>query len=340
MEKESFQRLLSMVQNANKIYNKNDKCEAIHKIVAYGSYIYYTGEISNKEFNEALRDVHNDFIDECYYTERNKCLDELLENNKMLNEFFKEVFLCYSNFNLNIINENINKKIKKEFIDFLKYFNCYDLFCKLKDNNCIAYQSKVIRHSVCIDNRELSYIVIKPSNSFHQYLDLVHEFGHAYENKILSNYRKYFDLSYSSEIISIIFNRIFIEYLFINEAITKEEYLKLLANFELCYYQFVHTSLFITNSIKSGYYKIGDFDISIFCDDDIVNHSFTDYNYAIGRIICFKLFNDWEKNDLDFIKQLPKLIVDINSMDIVGLIKNYGNTNLIKNEFTKTLIKK
>ena len=76
--------LLEMVQMVNTIYNKDKKCEEIHKIVSYGSFLYYTGKISSKEFSYVLTNIRNNIECENYYNAKNECLLELINNNELI----------------------------------------------------------------------------------------------------------------------------------------------------------------------------------------------------------------------------------------------------------------
>ena len=133
----------------------------------------------------------------------------------------------------------------------------------------------------------------------------------------------------------------FIEYLFQNNKITKEEYNILLNNFELNYYSFTRLSLFISDSINFRDYSINDYDISIFCEDEVISRSLTDYNYAIGRIASLKLFDEWKKDDYLFIKNIPNLVDDIYHLSIKDIVNIFGNSEeILDNELSKNLVKK
>ena len=341
MNNEGLIELLRLIKEVNNIHDNNIKCDMIHHISAYGAYLYYTGEISNNDFTNAINCIKDDIEDRFYYEERNKYIDILLKNNGLLNNFFKKYLNIYWKYSFNDITDYINVDIEKEFNDFLKYVNCYKLYTLIKEKKQISNKSNILRHSICLDNREDSYIILRNKNKFHEYLDLSHEMAHVLENNLLSKYKRCFDSPYNVEILSITFNRMFIEYLFQNNKITKEEYNILLNNFEFNYYAFTRLSLFISDSIDFRDYSINDYDIAIFCEDEVINRSLTDYNYAIGRVAALKLFDEWEKDDFLFIRNIPNLVDDIYHLSIKELVNVFGNNEeILDNELSKNLIKK
>ena len=333
-------KLLKMIKDVNNIKNKDTKTDKIHEISAYGAYLYYIGLISNNDFTNVINSIR-DYEDEINYKEQNEYIDDILKNNNMLNHFFWKNLIIYWEYIVHEQIDNININIEKEFNEFLKYINCYELYNTIKRKEQISFQSSILNHSICLDNGSDSFIIIKNTNKFHEYLDLSHEIAHALENKLLSKYKRCFGSPYNIEMLSITFNRMFIEYLYQNNAITKEELFVLLSNFESNYLGFMKVSALISNSIFYGDYVINDYDISIFCEGDIINLSLTDLNYAIGRIAAFKLFDEWKKSDITFIKSIPNLVDDIYHMSIKDIIKTFGNNEkLINNELSKTFIKK
>ena len=285
--------------------------------------------------------IKNDVEDLKYYEIRNKLINDLLDNNVLLYNFLVNNLKYYWCYIIEKQNDDINIDIEKSFIDFLKYVNCYDLYHSIKSKDQIAFQSNILKHSICLDNRDDSYIIIKNKNSLYEYLDLSHEIAHALENKLLAKHKRCFDSPFNSEILSITFNRMFIEYLYQNNIISKEEYLIILGNFEAIYFCFIRSAIFMSDNINMGNYIINDYDINIFIDEKIDNRSLTEYNYAIGRIGAFKLFDEWLKNDSLFIKNIPTLVDDLHHCGIKELLDNYDNNGLIiEKELSKNFIKR
>ena len=333
--------LLHLICDANKTIDEFALLEKLHHIFSYGSFLYYTGKISYEEFLNACYSINCNDQYIKYDEERMKNINLLLDNNYILNNLFRNNIINYWKYDINKQDDNIDLDISKEFIEFLKYANFYELYLRIKNSNHIGYSVDCLDHSVCLDDRKLSYIVLHNNNSFNNYLELSHEMAHAYENSVLSKYQRCFELPFNSEILAITFNRIFIEYLYQNNKINHEVYLKLLSDFEINYYNFLKVSLYISNSIESGLYNIRDYNISIFRESNVENFSLADYNYAIGRICSFKLFDDWLKSDRIFINKLPQLIDDLYHMNIFELVYIYGDNNdIMHKELSKNFSKK
>ena len=333
--------LLRQIKEVNNINNRHIKIEKIHHISAYGAYLYYTGLINSFEFTNAITCIKNDLEEISYQEESDIYINYLLDDNLLLNDLFRKHLMIYWKYRISQEESEINIDIENEFNEFLKYMNCYELYNNINKKNNISYNSKILKHSACLDDRDNSYIIIVNKNKFYEYLDLSHEIAHAYENKVLSKYKRYFESPYNVEILSITFNRIFIEYLHENGKISYNDYVSILSDFETNYYYFIKSSLFISDSIIEGYYDIKDYDISIYHEENIINKSLTDYNYAIGRICAFKLLDDWQKDDILFIRNIPNLINEIYHMNISDIVKSYGNNSeIINNELNKVFKKK
>ena len=340
MENVYLDELIGLVYEINNTKNRRRKCEKILRFSSYGAYLYYTGRINSIEFDCIIKKINNDVEEKYYNRERNKCVRELYKNNDILFDFFREMALVYQKYEIEAKDDDFNKNIYKDLIEFMKYMNCYDIFLKLKDMRHISQETSRLDHSICIDNRDESYIILKNKSFFHNCLDLSHEIAHAYENTILKNRKKYFDSNYNVEIMSITFNRIFIEFLYQKGSITKEEKICLLNNFELNYNNFTDWSLFISAAMMTKHFDIFDYDISIFTDEKVINRSLTDYNYAIGRIVSFHLFDEWKKNDRDFIKSIPDMTEHIRNLKIRDLVNKYGDLSVANRELAKTFVKR
>ena len=162
-----------------------------------------------------------------------------------------------------------------------------------------------------------------------------HEIAHAYENMIMKDYKTYFESSYNVEIFSILFNRIFMNYLIDNNYFSFEEKNLLINNFEVNYYNFIFQSYFITEIIKSNNYKLYDYELIINIPTKQLSCDLTNHNYALGSIISLYLLNTWRKSDTSFINNLPKIIKDIRYMSLEELLNNFDNKNIFKEEINR-----
>ena len=334
-------KLNKMIENVNRIDNFKKRCELSYKISSYGSFIYYSGYISKDEFNKAMNKIINDPIEELYYKERNREIYKLVSNNDTLNMFYYKVLSLYPNSNNEIVNNySINKNIYNEFVEFLKYINFYSLYKELDSKHMISYTSNVLGYSICINNHNDSYIVMHENNQLNKYITLVHEISHAFENRILRKKRKIFDTCITSEIISITFARIFIEYLNENNVLKNDEINIIKNNLEINYLNFIKWAFLITESIKYNAFDINDYDINLYIKNNETTRSLTDHNYSLGFIASFFHLNNWKNDDVNFLKNLPDMIHMIDNMDLSEIIDFYNNLELIKKSLSKNLILK
>ena len=75
-------------------------------------------------------------------------------------------------------------------------------------------------------------------------------------------------------------------------------------------------------------------------DEKVINRSLTDYNYAIGRIVSFHLFDRWMQNDKEFIKDIPEITMHLHNLKIRDLVNKYGDLNVANEELAKTFTKR
>ena len=332
-------KLNEMVDEINKMTSEVDKIEAIYHLTSNCTYNYYCGRITYNDFFHLMLKLITDPEETKYITERDIAISELIENNILLSDFYKKYIDIYNkNFKPKKMDYEFKISIYKEFREFLKYMGCYKLYNHLLAKKNI-YFNPSINYSVCINNRENSFIVIKEKNPFNRYFTMSHEIAHAYENFVMKDIKSYFDIGYNVEIFSILFNRIFIEYIFNHNILNQEEKELLINSFEANYYNFLLQSLFITEIIKSKKYCLYDYDIFMKSKKYSVKCRLTDHNYAIGNIVSLNLLNDWRNNDQLFINRLPELIKNIRNMKLNELINNFDNQEMVVSEI-KHLIKK
>ena len=338
---EHLKELIKMINKTKRITNYQKKCESLYQLSAYASFIYYSGKITGKEFNDAMNNIGVDASEILYREQSHLSADNLILNNDLLHNFYNNNLLLYQKYQLekeDILD--VNYDIKPFFIDFLKYMHCYDLYCKLNDKKMISYNSPVLNYSVCIGNRRDSYIIIHEKDELYRYITLAHEIAHAYENSILNKRRQYFDVPYTAEIISLTFNRIFMSYLENNNILPSSVIRKIQNNFEVNCFDYVTWAYLITKAIKNDKYNIEEYDINFTINNKRVERSLTDHNYALGSVFSLSMYNMWQKNDLAFIRDLPNMIFFIDKMSLNELIDFFNKPDCISKELDKVLIKK
>ena len=331
--------LLQRVDKINKMANNTEKVESIFRFSSYCSFLYYRGDISQKEFIYAIDSIAEDTEEVLFFRDREKTLNEIIDNNDLINDYYKKYIEIYNN-NFIPIDRGlvIEKNIYKTFREFLKYMGCENLYYGLLAKKKISFKS-ILDHSICINDRYDSYIVVSEKNNFDRYFSMSHEIAHAYENRIMCNDKSYFESIYNSEILSILFNRIFKEFI-INKKLLNEEEMNLInMKFEANYYNFLLQAIFITEIVLTGKYKIMDYDLNMKIKNISINCNLTDHNYAIGSIISLNLLNEWRKNDRLFIQRLPDTIKEIRNMSLSELLKNFDNENVFEDEVKRLIIK-
>ena len=337
MENIYLKKILLMIDKINKMPDE-EKVEAIYRLFSYCAYIYYQGLISQKEYIYLMSKLENDPEEELYEQDKNIVIKELIDNNSLLSSFYKKYLDVYNNIFIPKESDFVyNVSIYKEFREFLKYMNCENLYYGLLSKKKISFNS-ILDHSICINDRYDSYILINESNMFGRYFAMSHEIAHAYENRLLCDRKSYFESTYSAEITSILFNRIFFEFIKESNVLDQCNIDNLINKFEVNYYNFLLQSLFITEVVNSNKYNIYDYEINMVAKNVRINCNLTDHNYAIGSIISLKLLNEWRNNDHLFIKELPELVKSIRSAKLDELINNFDDKKAVSEEI-KRLIK-
>ena len=330
-----------MVNKSNQIKKESVKEEYTNELIAYALFVYYSGYISEKEFNYALNKIHTNPCVASYLSERNTTINSFIANNSLLNNLYHSALLLYQNYKLEPLHVlDINKDIKESFINFLKYMNCYDIYEELENKKRISYTSPVLGHSICVGNRSKSYIVINEEDNAYRYLTLSHEIAHALENKVLKSRKQYFDSPYVNEIFSITFNRIFLEYLKENNILLNNEINIIKNNVEVNCYRYIEWSFIITEAVKRGNFFVDDYDIVLYIDKLRNKRSLTDHNYALGSLFSLSLLDMWRKGDRAFINDIPNMMFFLNKMNLKELIELFSKYGSVEKELDKILIKK
>lgn len=336
-----FNNLMKMVNKSNQLKNENVKEEYINELIAYALFVYYSGYITEEEFNYSISKIQTNPCVASYLRERNNSINNFITNNSLLNNFYYRALSIYQNYDLRPLSVlNIDKNIKDYFISFLKYMNCYDLYEELENKKRISYESPVLGHSICVGNKSKSYIIINENDNFYRYLTLSHEIAHALENRVLKKRKQYFDSPYINEIMSITFNRIFIEYLKENNVLSGNEINTLKNNIEINCHRYIEWSFIITEAVKHGNFFIDDYDIVLYIDKLRSKRSLTDHNYGLGSVFSLSLLNMWRKGDRAFINDIPNMLFFLSKMNLKELIELFDKYDNVEKELDKILSKK
>ena len=103
-----------------------------YHLSSYCVYAYYQGLISQKEYVDLLSKIKNDPTDKYYEQERDICINELINHNELLSNYYRKYIDLYNS--VFIPKENdaiIDHGIYPLFQKFLKYMNCHSLYYSL-----------------------------------------------------------------------------------------------------------------------------------------------------------------------------------------------------------------
>ena len=336
MENKYVSELILTVGKINKLNNKNEKIEAIYHLTSYAAFLNYCGKITFKDYAYIVLRLTDDPWEKAYDKERDMVIHELFKNNILLGNYYKNHMLLYNknNFIPKEAEYSFKIRIYKEFREFLKYMKCDKLYNHLLRNHRISFSS-THDNSLCLNDRDESYILIIEKNPFDRYFVMSHEIAHAYENMIMKDFKTYFERGYNTEIFSLLFNRIFMNYLIDNNCFSIEEKNLLINNFEYNYYNFIFQSYFITEMIKSSKYIVDDYELIINIPANQIVCDLTNHNYALGSIISLYLLNKWRKSDTIFINNLPNQIKDIRHMNLSELLNNFDDKKIFNEEINR-----
>ncbi len=275
-EKEKRQNLITkvhlMIREVNKMASSNRRLVLIHQIDALASFMYYAGFIKLHEYQNFLKKIsHNEEISLCH-RRANEVFMDLFNNNELLMKVYGLVDSVANNKKYDTsINYN---EMCLVFNDFLREMNLDSLFKDIKDKD--MFKKGVIR-SICINNIDSSYIVIGnvSKNDFEYFRELIHEISHAYVNKELNkNKIIYYDGEIYQEIIPILLEKIFIDYLVRNKILDNNKLRNIILKEKLIGSYNIEMAMEVSIIIKKDFRK--------------VNHmNFLNYKKLIGNINPF-----------------------------------------------------
>ena len=268
---------------------------------------------------------------------KNQVFTDLYKNNVLLKNKYDEVLNLFelykktmydSSCNMNVVNDSLK--------EFLKIIDCDRLYNDIKENEMFVHGSKNVFENICIDNIDLSYIVLgrESKNKIEYYLNLLHSIGHAYANRVLQMHQfGYYDSLITREIIPILFELMFIDYLKSNHILDNNKIYGIMRNQQLKGIYNVHCANIICLAILNSNI-IKNIDAKKYQElTSGLNSNINEYTHhlAIGFIIANNLVNEYKKNGKDFIKDLPYIVMDMSKLNIQNLMDKYYSIDAIKN---------
>lgn len=314
------------------------------KILTEAYYLLATSKISELDYSKVASFVADDpLYNEAIEKEMDKCFDNLIINRLHLFKLYDEALKLSSLYSFRNRRYDQDDDLVKEAIEFLKYINCYSLYDTLNRKSMIGFGNK--DKNVTYNAGDLSYIVLYKNNpGYYMGVTLVHEMGHAFYNNVLKKMISYYPTPIE-EIISICFERIFMDYLKDNNLITEENYKKLIESSFSKYDYFVKyekrvMSLFDDPDNKCSCNKDDMMEITFDTKTGKETYNLNHNHYAFGSIASAKLFMQYLDDKDYFVKHLKDIIHSIYQMSFEQLLDEYGDTKTYGNYLKKTLDRK
>ena len=324
---------------------KNKTIEKMSNIQSRTAFLYHQNLITVEEYNDIISKTSRYIPKE----ELLEYIDDILQESRGLAINLGKTIGLYKNYDLknkSISFDNIDSfEIEKLFYSFLKYLNCQNVFDEIIKKDMIAFPKTFIKGKAgyTLPYGKLSYIVVKSDKfKLKQYDNLAHEMGHALSFYILFNTKyRHRQSNIKQEIISILFEKLFLLYLLDIGKLDKESIIYLLKQKEDTYFK-------LTKRAKKSLDIINDSKIPYSINDEILNYIKSNkydiihlYNnvYAIGNIVATKLIEN-NSTDMDyFIKHLKDIIIELESLSSSKLIKNQFDLPSIERYLNKQLVK-
>ena len=180
---------------------------------------YDMGRIDKKTYNDMVSKIHRSGI----YIPGSDYIDDILANIDFISKMYEETLELYSNYGYSncYIESYSNRNIGNYVLEFFKYMNCTKLYEKLYSKDMVAFTDKIKSGAglgYCAESGRLSYVAVEGiSNVLTSFMVLAHEMGHAIVNYVLARDPRYLCInSLKDEIFSILFEKIFLDFLFQN----------------------------------------------------------------------------------------------------------------------------
>ncbi len=326
----NFKTIDSIIEEENiKVLRK------INNMIVRTTIEFLKGNITEKEAQELKKKIPP-------IIKYNNFFDDIILNRLILIKHYDEMINLYNNYDISddLVITDI-KDLDKTFHDFLKYYNCEELFNAIERKKRIIITNRINCLGLTFNYGKIPYIAIKEeSNKLNFYDTLAHEIGHALELSTLYNKKGYYgQTTIKSEVISMLFNTLFTDFLLLNNDIDKES---IKNKFILDQYDAQYR---IKNS-KSGLNLIDNPDVTYkikltYTDhDEKYDVNIRDNLYAIGNIASAKLLEINENDTNYFRKHLRDIIIELYNLDITDFFNEYLDIKAAEKRFDKRLSRK
>ncbi len=307
---------------------------------------YDTGRINKKTYNDMMNRIYsscNVYIPGFNY------IDDILTNIDFISKMYEEALVLFNNYEYGncYLESYLNRNVGNYLLEFFKYMNCLKLYEKLYSKDMVAFTDKIKSGDglgYCAESGRLSYVAVgEISNVLTSFMVLAHEMGHAIVNYVLARDPGYLCInSLKDEIFSILFEKIFLDFIFQNCKVSKKVIKKQLAYCELSYIDHIGECYGAVDAIKNSFGNCKYDDTTIaYTENGKRNRVSTQNNtHAIGNILSAKLLSENESDHQYFVKHLNDLIKDIDQMSVEDVLHQYKDLNAFENRLDRILIKK
>ena len=336
MSKKTINDLDKLVEQEQLRHTNN-----IIRIVAKAKALLIRGRISNEEYNK--------IVDKFNYKQLvNAGLDQYIENLLFyrfgLTDIYSKVIDSYSKYQTGFQKQDSFPDYESEMIEFFKFIDCYQLYKRMKDRSMIINDPKATL-SVCINGGKTSYIVLKKPYINHikpKSTTIVHEMGHAYFYHVIAgNNTHLFARDINSEIVSIFFERLYLDFLLHNT--NNPDMIKLIIkNFETQFLSLTKDAKHVLEVLDkpSSDFSIKGASITYKEKGEEHNTDLYGQTYAMGNIGAARMFCEYEKNPDLFIRYFSDSIKSIQEMDFQTTLLEHTNISPLEECLSKNLVLK
>ena len=296
------------------------------------------------------QEEYNRIANKCGYRELNresakKYMDNTRYFRYRLIDLYTRIIKAYKAYRTGFIYFDKTEDLQTEMEEFFKFINCYDLYHDIQDRGMIL-SIKGSKLCYCIDAGKLSYIVLtdpydnrlKSPN-----VTIAHEMGHAFTYNTLANARKdTFSRNVENEIISILFERMFYDFLLENGKANPIVIKMMIRNLETLLLGITKRSKNNLDLIDIPEFK-PEFEgvvLKYTKEHKTISEDLTIQNYVIGNIASAKLFTEYKEDREYFIKHLKDMIKSIHEMSFEEVITEYSDVSALEHHLDLTLTKR
>lgn len=339
-------KVLNIIRRLKLFMNKANNSNDMNLYIQVGnlaSCLFHLGHMTIEEYNLLSEEINGYWQYEKIVNETTcRKIKELISHNQLLLKLYWNLYKQYEIQNIHYAEYTVNgKNIKQAIEEFFSMLNCRPLYDELQFTGKIIRFDSSDSQSWCINDNGSSYLLLHnyPAENSRYYTCLIHEMGHAYVNHILKGKSIYLEEKIFSETIPFLFERLFHQFLYENNFITKDEYERMVLNFKancksklklgVMSSQIIESGKYSLHGIKvipeSGWNSNNQFEtistnIEIDCTPWL-SLKWTDY--IIADIASYKLFCEYQKDKNQFISELPRLVKNLSNLNIDEMIEKY-----------------